>query len=54
MGKVWRELGREGCVAAVVREAVHAWNLQMPEVFAEGVRAWVEGRELPGEFEILE
>jgi hypothetical protein len=38
----------------VVKGAVHAWNLQMPEVFAEGVRAWVEGRELPGEFEILE
>lgn len=54
MGRVWRELGREGCVAAVVKGAVHAWNLQMPEVFAEGVRAWVEGRELPGEFELLE
>ncbi|KAH6856281.1 Alpha/Beta hydrolase protein [Chaetomium sp. MPI-CAGE-AT-0009] len=27
---------------------------EMPEVFAEGVKAWVEGRELPGEFEVLE
>ncbi|KAL2126518.1 hypothetical protein VTI74DRAFT_778 [Chaetomium olivicolor] len=54
MGRVWTEMGREGCKAAVVRGAVHSCDLQMPEVFAEGVRAWVEGRELPREFEVLE
>jgi pimeloyl-ACP methyl ester carboxylesterase len=54
MGRVWRELGREGCKAAVVKGAVHSWDLQMPELFAEGVKAWVEGRELPAEFEMLE
>jgi pimeloyl-ACP methyl ester carboxylesterase len=27
----------------------HVWNLQMPELFAEMVRAWVTGRPLPGQ-----
>ena len=40
--------------ACVVRKAIHAWDLQFPELFAQGVRAWVEERELPPEFEILE
>jgi len=68
MGRVWREddhLAREErggtrtrtrtkSKAAVVRGAVHAWNLQFPEVFAEGIKAWVEGREeLPVEYEEL-
>ena len=56
VGEVWRESGvteRLGSRAVVVREAVHAWDLQMPELFAEGVRAWIEGREMPGEFEAL-
>lgn len=43
---------REGG-AVVVRGAVHAWDLQFPELFAGGVLAWVEGRELPVEFESL-
>ncbi|TLD21768.1 Alpha/Beta hydrolase protein [Venturia nashicola] len=50
-GRVLRRLGGR---AFVVREAVHLWDLQFPELFAAGVRAWVEGRELPGEFEVLE
>jgi len=65
MGRVWREedhlvgAGERGGTrtkskAAVVRGAVHAWNLQFPEVFAEGIKAWVEGREeLPVEYEEL-
>jgi pimeloyl-ACP methyl ester carboxylesterase len=54
-----RRLGhvlRTGCAesrAAVVHGAVHAWDLQWPELFARGVEAWVEGRELPGEFREL-
>ena len=39
--------------AVVVRKVGHAWDLEEPELFAEGVRAWVEGRVLPEEFEIL-
>lgn len=51
-GKV---LGREneGCKAFVVRGAVHLWDLQFPELFANGVKAWVEGSELPEGFEVL-
>ncbi|KAL2105890.1 hypothetical protein VUR80DRAFT_7606 [Thermomyces stellatus] len=48
MGRVLRE-GR----AVVVRGAVHAWDLQFPELFARGILAWVRGEELPGEFEPL-
>jgi len=40
--------------AAVVKNAVHAWDLQSPELFAAGVQAWIEDRELPEEFELLE
>lgn len=54
--EVWRETGvleRLGSRVVVVRGAVHAWNLQMPEVFARGILRWVKGEELPGEFEDL-
>lgn len=43
----------EGSLGAVVRGAVHTWNLQKPELFAEAIKAWVEGRELPEGIEIL-
>ncbi|KAF7554376.1 hypothetical protein G7Z17_g2970 [Cylindrodendrum hubeiense] len=39
--------------AVVVRAAFHPWNLQLPELFAQGILAWVEQRELPEEFETL-
>jgi pimeloyl-ACP methyl ester carboxylesterase len=54
-----RRLGqvlRGGCDesrAFVVNGAVHAWNLQWPELFAEGIKAWIERRELPVEFKEL-
>ncbi|KAK1758853.1 Dihydrolipoyllysine-residue acetyltransferase component of acetoin cleaving system [Echria macrotheca] len=57
VGRVWREEGiteRLGSRGVVVRKAVHAWDLQFPELFAEGVKAWIEGRELPREFEALD
>lgn len=41
------------CKALVVRNAVHLWDLQLPELFAKGVRAWVEAVEMPNEFEVL-
>jgi hypothetical protein len=28
----------------------HGWNLQDPELFAKGVKAWVEHEELPEDF----
>jgi pimeloyl-ACP methyl ester carboxylesterase len=54
-----REAGRvlssknPACKAFVVRDAVHLWDVQLPELFAEGVRAWVNGAEMPKEFEML-
>ena len=56
VGEVWKDEGiteRLGSRAVVVRKAVHAWDLQFPELFARGIRAWVEDRELPWEFEEL-
>ncbi|EAQ82873.1 hypothetical protein CHGG_11049 [Chaetomium globosum CBS 148.51] len=47
-GEAWPEDGSGG---VVLREAEHAWDLQFPELFAQGVAAWVEGGELPKEFE---
>ncbi|KAF9769046.1 hypothetical protein IL306_013602 [Fusarium sp. DS 682] len=56
MGVVLREGGQKQGVkneAVVVRDACHPWHLQLPELFAAGVAAWVQGTELPKEFEIL-
>lgn len=52
VGRVLERGGSE-CRAFVVKEAVHLWDLQLPELFARGARAWVEGREMPEEFEVL-
>ena len=51
-GKVLRERNPE-CRAFVVRDAIHWWSLQKPELFAQGVKEWIEGREMPKEFEPL-
>lgn len=53
------ELQRQGCedgkksCAYVVKGATHAWDLQFPELFADGIKAWIEGRPLPQGFESL-
>ncbi|KIW06528.1 uncharacterized protein PV09_02960 [Verruconis gallopava] len=39
--------------AFVVRKAIHAWDIQYPDLFANGVVAWIEGRTLPTDFEEL-
>lgn len=33
-----------------VRDAIHAWNLQLPSLFARGIEAWIERRQMPAEF----
>ncbi|CEI63163.1 hypothetical protein FVEN_g294 [Fusarium venenatum] len=56
MGVVLRKGGDEKGVmneAIVVRDAYHPWHLQLPELFASGVAAWVGNKELPKEFERL-
>ncbi|KND92649.1 Lipase 3 [Tolypocladium ophioglossoides CBS 100239] len=47
------EQGCEESKAVVVQQAVHPWDLQLPEVFAGGITAWIEGRALPEEYEDL-
>jgi pimeloyl-ACP methyl ester carboxylesterase len=58
MGRALRlSSGREdggGSKAVVIKDAVHAWDTQLPELFANGIKAWVAGTDLPGEFEELE
>jgi pimeloyl-ACP methyl ester carboxylesterase len=49
-GKAWPEDGSGGIV---LREAAHGWDMQFPELFAQGVAAWVKGEKLPDEFERL-
>jgi pimeloyl-ACP methyl ester carboxylesterase len=51
-GEVLRSKNPE-CNAFVVRKAIHWWSLQLPEVFAQGVRAWVEGSEMSVVYEPL-
>ena len=36
-----------------VRGGSHPWDIQLPELFAGAVRAWVEGREMPDGIEDL-
>ena len=52
-----REMGLalqgEKCKAVVVRNGVHSWHLQLPDLFAEGVLAWIQEIPLPSKFEEL-
>ncbi|OJJ45254.1 hypothetical protein ASPZODRAFT_133895 [Penicilliopsis zonata CBS 506.65] len=37
--------------AFLVREAMHAWSLSHPALFAEGIDAWIARREMPVGYE---
>jgi hypothetical protein len=52
LGQVMRG-GCDDIRACVMNGAVHAWNLRWPELFAEGIKAWIEKKELPVEFKEL-
>lgn len=57
LGHRLRSLGNsEGRLssAVVVKTAVHGWNMQLPELFANGIIAWIGQSSLPPEFEILD
>lgn len=57
MGQLLESLGSNAgrdSRAFVVPDAIHAWNLQFPLLFARGVRAWIEKAPLPEAFEPLE
>jgi pimeloyl-ACP methyl ester carboxylesterase len=49
-GEMWPE---DGSGAIVIRQATHGWDMQFPELFAQGVSAWVNEERLPNEFERL-
>ena len=51
-GKILGSVSPE-CKGFVVREAMQWWDLQFPELFAPGIRAWIESREVPKEYELL-
>ena len=44
---------RDGSGAVVIWEATHGWDMQFPELFAQGVSAWIKKEVLPVEFERL-
>lgn len=36
-----------------VRDGIHAWNLQLPLVFAKGIQCWIERKNMPKEYEMM-
>ncbi|KAK8131750.1 hypothetical protein PG984_008188 [Apiospora sp. TS-2023a] len=46
--------GGEDTRTFVVKNGIHVWNLQYPEVFAQSVRAWIEGYPMPMALDMLE
>lgn len=48
-----RNWPNDGSGAVVIRKATHGWDMQFPELFAQGVSDWVNSRKLPAEFERL-
>lgn len=49
-GDAWPE---DGSGAAIIWEATHGWDMQLPELFAQGVSSWIKKEELPKEFKRL-
>lgn len=47
------ELEHSETQAFVIRDAIHSWNLQFPQLFAKGIESWIERRPMPAEFESL-
>lgn len=49
MLRVWKESGNWLNRVVLVKGAVHAWDLQLPELFARAIIAWVEEKLLAEE-----
>lgn len=47
MGQVLKEHGSPQNMAAVAKDAIHAWDLQKPELMAESIKAWIVNKPLP-------
>lgn len=43
----WLQKGNEQSQGVIVQGKVHPWNQQDPELFAQGIRSWIEGKALP-------
>lgn len=41
-------VGNGGSKAFKVEGKRHVWDLQDPDLFVRGIKAWMEGREMPG------
>ncbi|KAK8068736.1 Alpha/Beta hydrolase protein [Apiospora phragmitis] len=59
IGRLLRSMGSgngpgEQTRTFVVKNGIHVWNLQVPELFAQSVRAWIEGYPMPVGLEELE
>jgi pimeloyl-ACP methyl ester carboxylesterase len=53
MGETLRSCGSSESQAMAVKKALHPWNNQFPELFAKGVRTWIEGGNFPVEYRML-
>ena len=53
MGRLLRDNGSPESKAVLAKRALHAWDMQLPELFAQSVRAWIEGKALPEQLEDL-
>ncbi len=50
MGETLKSSGSAGSKAMAVKDAFHPWNVQFPEVFAAGIKAWIEDGDFPDEY----
>jgi pimeloyl-ACP methyl ester carboxylesterase len=48
LGEMLKE-GNKESYAVRIKDGMHTWGIQWPGLFADSVKAWVEGRELPEE-----
>lgn len=53
MVKLLKQNGSPQSKAVVVKRAVHGWDLQFPELFAQGIKAWIEEDALPHDYDNL-
>ncbi|KAK8013851.1 hypothetical protein PG990_007147 [Apiospora arundinis] len=57
VGRLLKSLGHgpgEETRTFVIKKAIHSWNLQLPELFAQSVRAWIERHPMPMDLELME
>jgi pimeloyl-ACP methyl ester carboxylesterase len=53
LGQMFKK-GNDDSRAAVIEGAMHWWSLQQPQLFADGIKAWIESKALPSQFKSLD